>query len=279
MRGYSFIGSLFFLTLLSCQVPTADFPETVDLLVVEGWITNEPGPYSVRLTRTNSFENDQSPQGVTTAIVEVRDNSGNIYPYSHSNDGLYLSDSTTQGVIGNSYQIFIYLENGDTISSNFQTLLDVHEIEILTYDFFLGQTEENPGEEEEIYYPVIFATDPPEQTNFYRWNIARNDSLFASPQDLVLYEDRFISGFYKNEFTGFEFLEGDTITAEVQSLSRQAYQYLLQFKTQTTSIGTSSGISPSGIRGNLINQSNPSQTVLGFFSASTLRREQAVIIP
>jgi hypothetical protein len=263
----------------ACEVPTIEFPNTVDLLVVEGWISSEQGPYTISLSRTNSFETNQIPEGVSDARVVVQDNSGNTFEYRHLEDGIYSSDSSAQGIIGNSYRVLIYLESGDTISSNFQTLLDVHEIEILTYDFFLGETEENPGVETEIYYPVIFATDPPGQRNYYRWNIYRNDSLFASPGDLVLYEDRFISGFYKNEFTGFEFLDGDTITAEVQSLTLEAYQYLLQFKTQTTSVGTSSGISPSSIEGNLINLSNPNQTVLGFFSATAVRRRQATIVP
>ena len=271
---------LFSIVISGCGSTDIDLPDQVDLYIVEGWVTDNPGPQTVKVSLTNSFLSPGSQIRITDAEIRVRDEDGFNYVYEYNpSAGLYVSDSTFTGVVGADYFIEVALSTGDTLISRMETLRPVHEINIVSFDFYETESEEDPGTDILVYYPVVFANDPEDEQNFYQWNVYKEDSLFEGPENLILLEDRFINGsLYKNEFTGFEFEEGDSIGMEVRSLNQQAFEYLNFFKNQTISLGTSSASSPGPIIGNMLNKNKPGETVLGYFGAVSIRRKGIRII-
>ena len=95
--------------LLSCdkQVDWDLKYQEVDLLVVEGKITNEAGPHEIRLS-TPVYKMNSSPDPVSGAVVEVNDGR-DIYAFSEDSErpGIYLSPPGFSGEVNRYYQLRI----------------------------------------------------------------------------------------------------------------------------------------------------------------------------
>lgn len=82
-------------------------------LVVAGEITNEPGPYSVRLTRSTSYYYNQPAPAELGATVTISDGEQTFVLIDDDNDGTYWTDSAARGVPGRTYTLNIKLTNGE----------------------------------------------------------------------------------------------------------------------------------------------------------------------
>jgi hypothetical protein len=83
-----------------------------DVLVVEGEINDLPGPYSIKLTKSVSF-NSNEKVNVNNAEVYVTDNLNNRYDFKETYPGIYFSISTEfQGKTGGTYTLHINTNDG-----------------------------------------------------------------------------------------------------------------------------------------------------------------------
>jgi hypothetical protein len=82
-------------------------------LVVAGEITNEPGPYSVRLTRSTSYFYNQPAPAELGATVTISDGEQTFVLLDEDNDGTYWTDSAARGIPGRTYTLNIKLTNGE----------------------------------------------------------------------------------------------------------------------------------------------------------------------
>ena len=82
-------------------------------LVVAGEITNEPGPYSVRLTRSTSYFYNQPAPAELGATVTTSDGEQTFVLLDEDNDGTYWTDSAARGIPGRTYTLNIKLTNGE----------------------------------------------------------------------------------------------------------------------------------------------------------------------
>ena len=87
-------------------------------LVVAGEITNEPGPHSVRLTRSTSYFYNQPAPVELGAKVTISDGVQTLVLLDDDNDGTYWTDSTACGVPGRTYTLDIQLANGETYTAS-----------------------------------------------------------------------------------------------------------------------------------------------------------------
>ncbi len=276
MRKY--LNIVILIAVISCS-DDIDLPVAQEILVVEGWLTDQDTIQQVRLSRTVSFESENSSTLVNNATVHIRSNQES-YELSHSNNGIYLSEIEFAGIAGRSYWLEVSLE-GKTIVSNKERMRTVPNLDSVYFDFFERQSELNPQIEELVYYPIGYFSDNGEEQNFYRWKFQRNDEAFAEPEDIFIQEDRFLNGLdsIKNEFTGFEYELNDTISIELQEISFEAYNYLRLLRLQTTSLGTRSGTTPSVVRGNLTDAENASSLILGYFGVISTTSGGRIINP
>lgn len=258
---------LMLLIILGCQdTIQIDLPTNENLLVVQGWVTNELKNHEVVLTRTQGFNDQSGPSIVNGARVTVFDNQGDPIPYRQEEDGVYRSTAAFEGLIDAIYKIEVILQGGDTIDSPPVLMPRLVTIDSVAFKSDEELSNENPNLLETINFPVTFAQDPSDIRNYYRWKISRNDTLFNGPNDLELLDDSAINGnFFPNEFRSFRFEFGDTLQIEMQSITEEAFDFLSLLKNQTTLLGTASGTLPATISGNLRNQTNENEIVLGFF--------------
>lgn len=119
---HSLFYSLFWVSLLVSCV-TEFQPDSVSIpsaLIVEGMITNQPGPYFVKLTRTADYSYTSLNLLETGATVTISDDLGNKETLKESSTGGTYQTSATgiQGIAGRTYKVTIRTRNGDQYESD-----------------------------------------------------------------------------------------------------------------------------------------------------------------
>ena len=268
-----------YILLSGCEDPiTIDLPENQNSIVIEGWITNIDQQQIIKISRTRKFDESQPGEIISDAFVSVIQDTI-TYIFTHQEEGTYLSERNFSGTEGDFFGLQIILSEGDTIrSKTFERMPETVALDSISFDFFEQNSEIEPGQIDRIYFPVTFSSDPFSRSNFYRYVISRNDTVFNTPQDIELLDDRAINGNeFRNEFRTFNYLDGDKVTIELRSINRGAFDFFELLRNQSTSLGTSSGTSPASIDGNLENISDSEQTVLGYFSCFAVSSQERIL--
>lgn len=107
-------------------------------LVVDGLITDEPGPYTVRLTKSVRVEKflKLSQESITHAKVIISDSEGNSEVLAEKSPGIYQTKiNGIQGVVGREYSIRIETEEGKIYESEPDRMNAVGEVDSLYYQF------------------------------------------------------------------------------------------------------------------------------------------------
>ena len=169
--------------LFSCKEsywPELDKYENV--LVVDGLITNEPGPYTVRLSFSSPIDSAKFIPYTNCQLI-ISDNTGNSEALTESEPGIYMtSDLGIQGIIGRKYKLEIHTTDNKTYESLFEELkapvgIDSVYAEIeyrqdVNYDYDL------------VGYQFYLNTELAEQdTNFYFW---RADATYHYQSDFTI---------------------------------------------------------------------------------------------
>jgi len=114
MRGL--IVFLCVLLAVSCidRIDLNEKKSNEEILIVDGSITNIPGPYEVKLFRSSSVNgNLVVPQSMPAKKVILKDDIGNSEILSTVQLGIYRTSLTgMRGVVGRSYKIIIELPDG-----------------------------------------------------------------------------------------------------------------------------------------------------------------------
>ncbi len=269
---------LLLLFLAGCGDLEVDISPSDPLVVVEGWLIDVDTIQRVRLTHSQLFSDSETINTIKDATIKVR--TGNtFYDFTYVVDGWYHSNEKFKAKTRSFYQIQIALNSGDTIVSDPEFIRLAPTIDSLNFDFYERESPDNPNVIDVIYYPIATIKDDSTQENFYRWKVYRNDTLFNNPEDLVLISDRFFNGnttTFANEFTQFEFYYDDKITLELLQITELGYKYLRNIKSQTTTLGTESSVTPAPVYGNL-SYLNSDQTVLGYWGITSFNRRSLKI--
>jgi len=107
------------------------------ILVVDGMITNEPGPYTVRLFISSNVGDILAFANPSTAAeVKLVDDQGQTETLKEIKKGIYItSENGMQGQVGRSYHIEIKTRGGLLFSSIPEVLKPAGEIDSLYFEF------------------------------------------------------------------------------------------------------------------------------------------------
>jgi hypothetical protein len=140
----SILSKTFFALLLifcSCVEPYKPELNAADLepqLVVEGRVTDEEGPFKVRLTNSGSVYTDQgifNVNPVLNAEVKITDDMGNEYPLLPMEEGWYETpEKNLHGVPGNTYTLHITDDKGIKYESTPAFMPHVSPIDSVYYE-------------------------------------------------------------------------------------------------------------------------------------------------
>jgi hypothetical protein len=232
------------------------------LLVIDGSITDEVGPYYIKLSKSNSISEASNFLAVTGALVIVKDNLGQIDTLKHEKEGRYKTNKL-KGIYGNTYYLEVQVENKKYTANS--TMPQKVELDSLRINPFTLNTE--------IRYSVIpVYTDPIQLGNSYRFIQKINDTL---DQTFHVFNDNLNNG-KENQRPlrgGADSLEvklNDIIAVEMQCITRPTYLYYYTLYQQSGA-GPGGGTTPSNPPSNIIGGA------LGIFSAHTVQRKQIQI--
>ncbi|AKD57167.1 DUF4249 domain-containing protein [Spirosoma radiotolerans] len=169
------LGCLLCLLLLACVDPEElIYRGTVDVIVVDGTITNLAEPQLIKLNRSRAdpLTGRFGVLPITKANVHVVVDSAQIISATEIADGTYQLPSDFRGQVGHAYQLRITLSDGKQLVSTQQVMPTVPPIDNLSIRF--NATAFAPGQ-----YPngfragyncFITTKDPVDQHNYYRWD-------------------------------------------------------------------------------------------------------------
>ncbi|MFH1321473.1 MAG: DUF4249 domain-containing protein [Bacteroidota bacterium] len=272
-----FRGSLIFITaavagITACEkVIDIDLNSTNPRIVVEGYITDQPGPYTVKLTRTANYFDVNEFDKVSGATVTISDDAGNSDVLAEQSPGVYET-TAIQGVSGRTYTLTIDSEDDTYTASSLMSQPVM--IDSLSFRF-----QEAFHYVQEGYYVSIYFTDVAEHLNYYLLRLYNNgeipeEEMGGMGMNYLVFEDDFLEG-ESFEFEFFQYImePDDTIVVELVSMDQDGYDY---YNTMNLTLEGSSGGGFSGTPQNPV--TNMSGDALGYFGAFTVARDTVVIV-
>ncbi len=274
---------LFYISIISfiaCEkVVEVDLPSPQNLVVIEGWLTNIEQTQSVRITRSNAFDNSNPVQPITNAQVVIQSRMGDIFPFSYEEEGSYTSNVEFSGLNGVEYRLRIVIDDSVEIRSDWDEMPVNVPLDNLEIGSFRDNDPNNSDRQITIFFPVITTSDPSNMDNYYRWIFLKNDDFFTEPESITIQNDRLFNGnLIPNDFRNFDYTTSDKMTVRLLSITEETHNYLSLLKSQTTTLGTSGGTTPAIVNGNLFYLGDETQLVLGYFGTTSVS-ERSVIVP
>lgn len=105
-------------------------------LVVDGLLTDDPGPHTIKLLITSPVERDlDAIQYEGGATVRIIDDAGNVEILKETEKGIYLTSNDFKGEIGKKYQLSIITDDDRTYHSDLIEMLPAGEILNISYEY------------------------------------------------------------------------------------------------------------------------------------------------
>ncbi|MBT1688842.1 DUF4249 domain-containing protein [Dawidia soli] len=139
-------------------------------LVVDGAITDQPGPYTVQLFSAQSLDKDlDKRQYVGGAAVTISDDHGHTVTLTENATGTYQTDAI-QGVVGHTYQLGITLEDGRQYESTPVLLEPAGTVDRVFFQFQENSINQNDlTKPQDAFAVYVDATGTPGASNLFRW--------------------------------------------------------------------------------------------------------------
>ncbi|MBI9036316.1 MAG: DUF4249 domain-containing protein [Bacteroidales bacterium] len=309
---FKYIFLLAFIILMGCEKKIElDLPSVGSKLVVDGWLTSEPGEggserlHTVRLTQSISYFETQNYPVVKDAEVILKDDKGQAYPLTYtvpmvydSNQGKEVADekkgryeirkNLDQNI---SYTLYIKTADGIEYESTAQMVIDYP----YAPKIFVEYKEADDFSDEDEGYYINFEPKYSEEGNFYFcWQLFKVDSYtdWSDPNNPITstytfpYSDLL---FGSNVYTSVEesetqfdqaLLKGEQYFIKQHVVARGVYDFLRLAEEQRDNEGTQFSPPPAPLRSNIkrIGGSTLDDDALGFFIISSVQRTQTVTI-
>ncbi len=254
--------------------------DIINKVVVEGRITNQDMNQVIRLTNSDTYFANHPPNGTEVANVQVLEiGSGSSYRFVKADTGVgyFISDIPFKGKSGEIYELSFEYGND---SYNSRAILDtVPKIDsirsVYTYlDFFGGAG---------FYQIQMSAFEPEPIGNHYMFWLYVNDTLYNDELRLTSFaDDLIINGKPLININVYalpqEEIKSDTnvIRLEMLSISRDEFNFINAFLTETQGNGNMFSGPPADIPTNIKNLTSDNDG-LGFFSASSIASKEIVL--
>lgn len=242
--------------LTSCEkVIQLDLNTSSSQIVIEGNVTDQPGPYTIKISNSVQIEDSNVFPAVSGATVTIRDNSGNSEVLQEDSAGRYVT-SVLQGTPGRTYTLTV-LTAGKTYTA-ISTMPDAVEL-----DSLYSQKSDFRGAKQ----IGLQFKDPETINNYYHLLDYINDTAqesFIVSSDIVN-QGKVISGALV--YMDADMKSGDKYTLVLQCVDKGVYDYF-----RTAGIFNGQSASPSNPVSNISNHA------LGYFNACTVR-SKTILIP
>ena len=279
MKYTIYLLIIFFLTAMlgSCvERIDIELDDSYTRLVVDGAITTDTMSHIVLLSKTTSYYYNQPAPAITGAQVQISDGQ-EVYDLKEDSPGIYRTDSSVFGVVGETYTLNIKLASligGYTDYTAVSTLYPVSQLDSVSLAFHSDWSEDG------IWEVKCFVQDPP-SADFYRFMISKNGKMLSDTLDeWFVTDDRFFNGNYAygapvaylQQDKYDEILkEGDTVTVEMNSIGAEYANFIWEAQSEVRGSNPLFSGPPANVKGNINNGAS------GFFAAFSASRSFAVV--
>jgi hypothetical protein len=271
-----FIVSILSFVAFSCtERIDIELDESFTRLVVDGSITTDTKAHTVVLTATSSYFYNQPSPPVTGAQVSITDGT-TVFYLTEQTPGVYRTADSVHGIPGNTYTMNIKLANeigGYKDYSASSTIIPVSSLDSISLLFHPEWSDKG------IWEVKCFVKEPP-TVDFYRFLLSKNQTMLTDTlNEWLITDDLFFNGNYTNGLPiGYldqgsaeqNLKPGDTVTAEVNSIGKDYYSFLVEAQTELFGSNPLFSGPPANIKGNINNGA------VGFFIAYSVSRSYAI---
>jgi hypothetical protein len=297
------------IVMSGCITPfEPDFKEQPRSVVVQGFISNEEGPYTIQLVRPANYSFSGYSIGITKAKVYITDDQGLREDLVETAAVGQYKTKNLRGVTGRTYQLHLEIE-GKKYQSRpelLRAVRDITQVYSESFEEISPITRERQLGGWKVY---VDTEDPAGKGDYYRWTSVHYKRLVSCGSvkdrngnplyrlfcctacwDIVrcvgidcinIATDVLVDGkkIVRQEVATVPVgcLDRYYLEVEQQSLSRDAYVYWKTVKQLLQNTGGVFDVAPSSVPGNMSCVSDPNEQVLGFFSAMGIHRVGHVV--
>lgn len=271
------LKSLIFISFLVVLFSSCEDVVEIDLntadpqIVIDAVVTDQPGPYIVKISKTGDFYQPSVFPVVSGALVEISDNAGHSEILQETDPGIYRTDSL-QGTTGRTYTLTVIAEGKEYAAVS--SMPNAIHIDSLSYEYQPGGSF-GPDEEEGYKLHVHFS-DRAGVEDYCRFKLFKNERLIKG---YSLYKDKYTDGKlvdYRDfeEEVGGIFDLNDTAMVELLTIDKATYEYYSTLNNVLAEAETEPpimSVTPANPNTNLSNGA------LGYFGAFTVRADSIII--
>jgi hypothetical protein len=237
-------------------------------LVVEGYFSNDTLAHPVRLSKSADYFANKPLEPVSGALITITDGTSTFPLFENSgNPGLYETAPDVYGIPGHRYTLNIHgvdinsdgIDENYSASGNLNPLGHLDSIQVVYKKLFY----------QNIWQVNYFGQDPVESTDFYLFRTWKNRVLVKDTLlEVNITDDELFNGKYTAGATvqylfedkpGEKVENGDTISLEVQSITKEYFQFINDLMFESHGADPFGG-QPANVSTNL------SEGAVGFFS-------------
>ena len=227
-------------------------------LVIEGRVTDEPGPYYVLVSKSSPYNTKQILEGVDSALVVISDDAGNTDTLTKVYQGVYLTN-TLQGVVGRTYFLKVLVE--EKLYQAACAMPPPVAIDSIGFERSTGF-----NNQEQLSADCFFR-DPAGIANYYKVEASINGKKQPSNDASA---DRLWDGKFRNLFVPNDTLiAGDTLEVSLLSINEKVFNYFDGL--EDVSGGFNQPAAPANPQTNIVPQT------LGYFSAHSVSKKTAIV--
>ncbi len=268
--------------------------EDIELLVVEGLITDKPEENVIKLSKSLPLGRKKVVSPIKGAAVTITDDIGRSYTLTEKVTGTYVtSPSWFIGEVGRKYRLKIdtktqLISGNHLYESAIVEMKPVPPIDSVYWEKEIISFSEIPGRTVEGARIYLGTGDETDKCKYYRWDYAETWEFripFNVPnwdcwitQNSTRIDIKSTASLQLNKITDYPllFISNETDRLKVKysilvnqySLGEDEYYYWEKLQNISQDLGTLYDIIPANVNSNIACTQDPAQKVLGYFSVS-----------
>ncbi|MGD9992204.1 MAG: DUF4249 domain-containing protein [Salinivirgaceae bacterium] len=200
------------------KVIDIDLNSNSSQIVIEGNITDQAGPYIIKLTQSVNYNEINYFPPISEATVIISDDAGSIDTLHEVSQGIYIT-STIQGTPGRTYSLKVNANGMEYTATSFMN-------PPVNIDSIYSVVESLPNGSKKTLY--VKYTDTEGINNFYRFvEVVNNDTLpsIFIADDLEQDGEIINLSLFSRGQDESDLETGDTVTVLLQTLDKNVYEY------------------------------------------------------
>jgi hypothetical protein len=263
MKSVYLIAVVAALTAPACKkIVTLKLNNVPAAIVIEGNVTNEPGPYYVSISQPVDFYADNNFPPVSGATVLISNTEGQIDSLTEVSPGNYATNFI-QGAPGDTYRLTVTAQGVNYTASS--TMPATVNLDSITF-------EENKGFGQTRISAVANFQDPVGERNYYQFVEYVNSTQLT--KDLFVFDDRLSDGrdIDYTLYNDTSYLQpGDAVRVDLYCIDSAVYNYFFQLLQSDGAGSFNTSASPANPTSNISNGA------YGYFSAHTVSSQSEFI--